>query len=170
MDTWDAIRSRKNIRTFRDEPIPANDLDRILEAGRRSPSSGNRQRWDFVVVTDSGDLERLAQVWQGASHIAGATTALALVAPATDDPDLWGSIQYDLGQVTMSMMIMAADLGVGTAHAKVDDHEMAGEILGLPDDRQAVWLIGMGLPQPPLTPIKRPDRKEFEAVVHRDNW
>ena len=39
MQTWDAITSRRNVRSFTDRPIPAADLDRILEAGRRAPSS-----------------------------------------------------------------------------------------------------------------------------------
>ncbi len=39
MQTWDAIMARRNVRSFTDRPIPAADLDRILEAGRRAPSS-----------------------------------------------------------------------------------------------------------------------------------
>ena len=52
METWDAIRSRRDVRAFAERPIGDDDLDRILEAGRRSPSSRNWQPWDFVVVTD----------------------------------------------------------------------------------------------------------------------
>jgi hypothetical protein len=33
METWDAIRARRNVRTYQDRPIAANDLDRIVEAG-----------------------------------------------------------------------------------------------------------------------------------------
>jgi len=71
METWDVIRSRRNVRTFTDRPVGAADLERILEAARRTPSSSNRQRWDFVVVTDRERLRRLAGVWRGAGHIAG---------------------------------------------------------------------------------------------------
>jgi hypothetical protein len=39
MQTWEAITSRCNVRSFAGRPIPATDLDQILEAGRRSPSS-----------------------------------------------------------------------------------------------------------------------------------
>ena len=56
METWDAIRSRRNVRIFADRPVGAADLERILEAARRTPSSSNRQRWDFVVVTDRETL------------------------------------------------------------------------------------------------------------------
>jgi len=43
MQTWDAITSRRNVRSFADRPIPAAELDQILEAGRRAPSSQNWQ-------------------------------------------------------------------------------------------------------------------------------
>src|SRR4029453_15728744 len=52
METWDALRARRNVRTYEDRAIPDDDLDRILEAGRRTPSSMNQQAWDFVVVSD----------------------------------------------------------------------------------------------------------------------
>lgn len=54
MQTWEAITSRRNVRSFTSQPIPAAQLDQILEAGRRSPSSQNWQPWDFILVTDRG--------------------------------------------------------------------------------------------------------------------
>jgi len=70
MQTWDAITSRRNVRSFADRPIAAADLDQILEAGRRAPSSQNWQLWDFIVVTDREQLRELAGVWRGAAHLA----------------------------------------------------------------------------------------------------
>ncbi|HEY3429005.1 MAG TPA: nitroreductase family protein, partial [Acidimicrobiia bacterium] len=72
METWDAIRARRNVREFSEQPINPDDLDRILEAGRLTPSSRNWQPWDFVVVTDPDRLGELAGVWRGAWHVAGA--------------------------------------------------------------------------------------------------
>ena len=171
METFDAITSRRNIREYEDRQIPPENLERILEAGRRTPSSSNQQRWDFVLVQDRERLARLSQVWRGAGHIAGAPAAIGLVAPITDD---WGtsrSIQYDLGQATMSLMLAAADLGIGTAHASVSDQDLAREILGLPGDRELAWLMGLGFPADrPLRPIKNPSRRPFEEVVHREQW
>ncbi len=63
-------RARHNVGEYEDRPISLEDLDWILEAGRRTPSSMNQQRWDFVVVTDREELQRPAQVWQGAGHVA----------------------------------------------------------------------------------------------------
>jgi len=75
METWDAIRSRRNVRSYQDRAIAPADLDRILEAGWRSPSASNRQKWDFVLVTDRAKLDELATVWQGAGHLRSAAAA-----------------------------------------------------------------------------------------------
>jgi nitroreductase len=63
MQTWDAIRARRNVRQYTGQPIAREDLERICEAGRRAPSAGNGQPWDFVVVTDRAQLIELAKVW-----------------------------------------------------------------------------------------------------------
>ena len=125
MQTWDAITSRRNVRSFADRPIAAADLDQILEAGRRAPSSQNWQPWDFIVVTERGQLRELARVWRGA----------------------------------------------GSCHAGVADLELARELLGFPEDRGWALLISLGYPADrPLTPVRRPDRRPFDEVVHRSRW
>src|SRR5580704_11890989 len=86
METWDAITSRRNVRSFTDRPIPAEDLDRILEAGRRSPSSQNWQPWSFILVTDREQLRKLATVWRGAGHVAGSAATIVVLGPSADNP------------------------------------------------------------------------------------
>lgn len=171
METWDAIRARRNVRDYQDRPIPQSDLDRILEAGRRSSSSRNLQRWDFVVVTGRKRLEHLARVWRGAGHVARSAATIGLAAPVETDPNIRASVAYDLGQTTICMALAATDLGVGSAHAAVRDQDLARDLLDLPDDRELVYLLALGYPADrPLPPIRDPDRRPFDDVVHRDRW
>jgi nitroreductase len=171
METWDAIRARRNVRSYTDRPIPPEDLDRILEAGRRSPSSMNEQRWDFVLVTDRERLKELAKVWRGGGHVATSAATIALLAPQADQRGARSSIQYDLGQVTMNMMLAAADLGIGSGHSAVADQDLARKVLGHPEDRECAYLIAFGYPADrPLAPIRNHDRRPFDEVVHRDHW
>jgi nitroreductase len=169
MQTWEAIASRRNVRTFDGRPIPAADLDQILEAGRRSPSSQNWQPWDFIVVTDRAQLRELAGVWRGAGHVAGSAATIVVIGPAADNE--FGRAQFDLGQATMSMLLAAADLGIGSCHAGVADLDLARELLGFPADRDWAFLISLGYPADrPLIPVRNPRRRPFGEVVHRDRW
>jgi nitroreductase len=171
METWDAIRARRNVREYEARPLERAQLERILEAGRRAPSSSNEQHWDFVVVTDRAQLQELSKVWRAAWHTANSAATIALVAPLSDRAYERDSIQYDLGQATMSMMLAAADLGIGSGHAAVTDQGLARSILHLPADRFCAWLVALGWPADgPLRPIRRPARRHFEEVVHWDQW
>jgi nitroreductase len=171
METWDAIRARRNVRSYTSQPVGQADLDRILEAGRRAPSARNSQPWDFVVVTGRAELTELAQVWQGARHVAQSAATIALVAPRLDDERRREGVRYDLGQATMCMMIAAADLGIGSGHASVGDQDLARRLLGFPEDRFLAYLIALGYPADrPLAPLARPDRRPFQDVVHHGHW
>jgi nitroreductase len=171
METWDAIRARRNVRVYTEQPIAAPDLDRILEAGRRSPSSQNSQPWDFVVVTGREHLQELSRVWSHAQHVAISAATVALVAPVRDEEWQRLSVQYDLGQATMSMMLAAADLGIGSGHSAVAAQDLARKLLGYPQDRFCAYLIAFGYPADrPLRPIRNPNRRPFDDVVHRGRW
>jgi nitroreductase len=171
METWDAIRARRNVRAYTDEPIEPAQLDRILEAARRTPSSRNWQPWDFVVVTEREHLRELATVWQGAGHVAGSAATIALIAPLSEDERERAIANYDLGQATMSIMIAAADLGIGSGHSAVGDQDLARRLLGLPADRYCAFLIALGHPADrPLAPLTKINRRPFEQVVHRERW
>ena len=171
METWDAIRARRNVRAYDDRPISAENLERILEAARRSPSSTNQQAWDFVVCTERETLQQLARTWRYARHVGGSAATVVLVAPITPDQDTRDWILYDMGQATMSMMLAAADLGIGSCHAALNDQALARRILDLPEDRFCVGLVAFGYPADrPLAPIERPKRRPLDDVVHGERW
>ena len=79
--------------------------------------------------------------------------------------------QYDLGQATMAMAIAATELGVGTGHSAIGDQDRARAILGVPDGHFVAYLLGLGYPADrPLRPIRKPNRRPFDEVVHRGRW
>lgn len=171
METWDAIRARRNVRSYTPEAVSEDHLHRIVEAAWRAPSAANRQHWDFVVVTDHDQLTELATVWQGAHHIATAAAAIALVVPEPADDRTRIIDQYDLGQATFAMMLAATDLGIGTGHSSVGDQAKARAILGVPDTHLVSFLLGVGYPADrPLKPIAKPNRRPFDEVVHHGRW
>ena len=183
--TWEAIRSRRNVRAYTDVPLSGDHLDEILEAGRRAPSSQNWQPWDFVVVTSRPVLVSLSRVQGrgGSEHVASAAAAVGVVAQALDGSasvtELRSTEQrgterrlyFDLGQAVMSMMLAAAGLKIGSCHAGVSDQDLARELLGLPGDRFCAYVISFGYPADrELTLIRHPARRPFDEVVHRGHW
>jgi nitroreductase len=167
LSAWDAIRSRRDVREFDERPIADGDLEQILEAGRRSPSSRNWQPWDFIVVTDRRQLTELARVWRAAGHVARSAATIAMIAPS----DRLERARFDLGQAAMSIMLAAAGLGIGSGHSSVSDQELARQVLGFPEDRTCAFLIPLGYPAGrPLAPVRVPDRRPFDEVVHRGRW
>jgi nitroreductase len=171
MDTWDAIRARRNVRAYSDRAIDDGDLERILEAGWLAPSAHNRQHRDFVVSVDRNQLEQLAQVWQWGRHVAGSAATVVVVIPSLTDASDRELDQFDAGQAVMAMLIEASDLGIGSGHASVADQARARAILGLPEDRECACMVAFGYPADrPLAPVKKPDRRPFNEVVHRAKW
>jgi len=120
-----------------------------------------------VVVTDRDQLEELAKVWRGAAHVAESAATVVLVVREED----LERARFDLGQATIAMMIAAADMGIGSGHSAVGDQDLARRLLGIPEDRQAAFMVDFGYPADrPLKPIAKPDRRPFEEVVHRGRW
>ena len=115
-------------------------------------------------------LEALSQVWRGGAHIAHAGAAVGIVIDDYEGHEREIAL-YDLGQASMQMMVTAADLGIGSGHSSVGDQDLAREILGLPEGKLLQYVIDFGYPADrPLKPIKKPNRRPFDEVVHRNTW
>jgi nitroreductase len=88
-----------------------------------------------------------------------------------DDGQQRERANFDVGQATLQMMVAAADLGIGSGHSAVGDQARARELLGFPQGRYATIMVDLGYPAGrPLAPIRRPDRRAFDEVVHRERW
>jgi nitroreductase len=172
METWQAINSLRVVRKFTDEPITDQQLQRILNAGRRTGSSKNDQHWAFIVVRDREHLGELAAIGHYAGHLAGATIAIAIVTPdATGHYN--NSVMWDAGRAAQNMVLAAWNLGIGSVPATVYDHALASRLLGLPEDRRCDFLLSFGHPADPsaLTAPNRPGgRLPLESLVHEERW
>jgi nitroreductase len=168
---WQAIRARRNVRPTPGRATDPDTPEHTPEAARRTPTSMNHQAWDFVVVTDRERLQDLSKVWRYAEHVATSAATVALVAPASADPDERETFQFDLGQASMSIMLTAADRGSGSCHAAVADRGLAQVVLGLPAYRVGLGLISRGhRGARRLTPMVRPSGGALDDVVHRERW
>ena len=169
METWQAINTVRVVRAFADRPLKAEQVERILNAGRRAGSSKNHQSWAFIVVRDRDHLAQLAAVGPYSGHLAGATIATALVTP---DPAS-ASVMWDLGRAAQNMVLAAWELGIGSVPATVYDHGLAHRLLGLPPDRRCDFLLSFGYPANPselTAPNRAGGRLPLADVVHQEQW
>ncbi|MFL5680931.1 MAG: nitroreductase family protein [Chloroflexota bacterium] len=170
---WAAVRAKRAVREFADRPLDDEHLERILDAGRRSGSSKNLQRWDFIVCVDRAHLRELAAVGPWAGHLAGAAAGIALVTPDPKAADSPLSVLFDLGQAAENMMLVAWELAIGSVPATVYEHDLARQLLGYPADRHCEYLLSFGYPADAgvfTAPRKAGARRRLDEVVHRERW
>ena len=173
MSVWTAIRTKRMVRRFRVAPLSPEQLERIVDAGRRAASSRNQQRWDFIAVEERERLRALSAVGPYAGHVAGAAAAIALLTPDPRAPGASLSLVWDLGLAAENMLLAAWELGIGSCPATVYDQAIAREVLGHPEDRWCGYVLSFGFPADPedLTrPPKAGGRRPLAEILHRERW
>ncbi len=173
MDVEQAIRTQRAVRAFRAEPLSDADLHAILDAGRRSGSAKNLQRWDFVVVRQRQRLIDLSQVGAWAGHLSGAALAVALITPDPRGAAAPHSIMWDLGRAAQNMILAAWARGLGSAPATVYEQDLCRASLGYPPDRHCEYILSFGYPADPSVLARRPrpgGRRSLDEVVHDEHW
>lgn len=148
------IRSRRVSRVFLDEPVSAEALLDILEAGRWATSGGNRRIHRFLVVREGDTLARIRAVSPG---ILGRPRAIIVIVTDLDratrelvqidhDRTTW----IDVGTAAMNMMLAAHAIGLGSCPVTSFSQEAVRVILGMPDHIVPELLLVLGHPGPPL--------------------
>lgn len=172
MDVWEAIRRKRAVRVFTDQPLPEDAVRRILDAGRRSQSSKNSQPWHFIAVQDRETLERLSECGEWMTHVAGAALCVAIVTPAPDGNERYPWHMFDAGQSASYMQLAALEIGVGSCLGTVYDVEKAQELLGFPPTSSVRIVISFGYPKEDgqRPGMGKKGRRSFEEVVHWDRW
>ena len=110
MDVFEAIANRRSIRAYKNEPVPAESLERILEAARVAPTAANRQEFKFVVVTDEGMRKALASACNNQTFVGDAGVVIA--ACAINPERRFHAV--DVAIAVDHMTLAAHALGLGT--------------------------------------------------------
>jgi nitroreductase len=169
VDTYLAIASKRDWRSFADRAIPEEVVRRILDAGRLAGSAGNRQPWRFVVVESGEARDRVADTVYAASNVRGAALVVALVGPAGK------MAAFDAGRATQNMFLAAWNEGVASVPNGMPDAERTGEALGLSVDERPRIVLAFGYPARATDPESgtvdewsaAANRKPLEDVVER---
>ena len=160
MDTLQTIRERRSVRRYRPEPIPAEDLAQIIEAGRLAPSAANRQPWRFVLVTEPEQKAALAQACRGQEWMAEAACVLVGVG-LPDVSAKWYPV--DVAIAMQNMVLAAWSLGYGTCWIGAFDADEVKQVCGIPEDAEIVACTPIGVPD--VSPEARPRKVVTEVFA-----
>ena len=162
-DTYDFIMRLRAIRDYRPDPLSNEDLGAILEAGRWTGSSKNRQSWSFVAVTDPDRIRGLAEHGDFTQPVRDSVATIVLV----QEPD--GNM-FDIGRAAQNMMLAARAIGVSSCPITLHRERDAAAYLGVPDGAVARYAISLGYPADDAKPRRFGGRKPAADVVKMDRY
>ncbi len=165
VDTFLAVTSKRDTRSYADRSIPNDVIERILDAGRVAGSARNRQPWRFLVVETPERRERLAEAVYAPDNVLGARLVVAIQS----------SSAMDVGRCMQNMMLAAWNDGVASCPNGISDAEQALAALGLGEDEPVATVLTFGYPARERDPESRPpeewsaraDRKPLDELVER---
>ncbi|WFS61846.1 nitroreductase [Pseudodesulfovibrio thermohalotolerans] len=143
----EAIRERRSIRRFTNEPVTREELAAILEAGRWAPSGLNNQPWRFLVIArDDPRREKLAGCTKYARIV---RASAACVCVFLEKASMYSEMKdhQGAGACIQNMLLAAHALGLGAVWLGqiVNDQPAALSALGLSESEfelQAVIALG----------------------------
>jgi nitroreductase len=157
------VRTLLAVRDYQDKPVPPELVRRIVEAGRLTGSSMNRQPWHFVIVENHDTLRQLGALAKTGRFIAQAPLAIVVAIERTTF-----SVS-DASRAIQSMMLTAWSEGVGSNWAGFRGFDDVKSLLDIPDDLEVLAIISFGYPAHRVGKGKK-KRKSISKVAHLERF
>jgi nitroreductase len=169
VDAYLAVVAKREVRTYADRPIPEEVVERLLEAGRVTGSSMNRQPWRFLALESREIRDAVADTVYAPSNLLGAALAVAILVTGGATGD------FDAGRAAQNMMLAALNDGVGSCPNGVADRDRFGELIALEEGERPATVLSFGFPAGAYRPedrsprewIRRARRKPAREVISR---
>jgi len=159
MDVFEAIRSRRSIRKFKDKQVPWDNIVTIMQAGKYAPSAGNLQNWKFIVVKSDAKRIAIAKACMQQEWMEIAPIFIVVVAEPEKAERYYGARGARLYTIQgcaaamENMLLTAHSLGLGACWVGAFDEYELFRILNLPEEKSVQGIIVIGYadetPQPP---------------------
>jgi len=198
MELREILARRRMHRAFLPDPIPEEQIERIVSVIRRAPSGGFSQGGSIVVVTDAAKRAEIAAAFgdehystRGRNFVADAPVHLVLSAneslyharynepdklAATGGVEVSWPVPYwfvDAGALMMLVLLAAIDEGLASAFiGHPDQKRIFDELLGLPEEVVPIGLALVGRPGDAPSPGSRfaERRRAAGDLVHWQRW
>lgn len=181
-ETIRTIMSRKSVRSFTDQPIPAEYMETMLKAAMAAPTGSNIQPWHFVVLTDKSQYEKVFEnnfnmrIFNSAAAVVVFCADTTVTRPPLNNPDgepvtrPSGTWRDDLGACTENFLLAAESLGLGAVwtagYPYSDRYASMKRELGIPDPILPYCAVAVGYP----AGDEQPKDKWKPERIHYEKW
>ncbi len=170
---WEVVKNRRSVRAFKPDPIPDEDIRKIIDAARLAPTSGNQQPWKFLVISDRNKIDKLKteklkeaetyykdsqmlsgedlrkQLQQSEQQLTtGYLSAPTYIVVLTDNKSQYPTYNHWDGPLAAGYLMLAARaLGYGTVHITDSfSEELTKRVFNIPDQYSRVCFTPLGIP------------------------
>lgn len=164
------IFERRSIRSYTDEPVSAEHLDKLLRAAMQAPSASNTQPWHFITITNRETMLKIVEAKEYANMLKDAPLAIVVCGDRHAHKLRYEFWVQDCSAATQNILLEAQYLGLGAVwlgvHPVTDWVENISAILGLPENIVPLGIVSVGHPKLKIGPVDRfnPDK------IHNENW
>jgi nitroreductase len=159
VDTYLAVASKRDWRSYANRPVPEDVQRRILDGGRLAGSAVNKQPWLFVVVESDEAKERVGETVYVRDNIVTSAFAVAI---ATDG----GKYPFDVARSMQNMFLVAWSEGVASCPNGTSDAAAAAAALGLDEGWLPMNIPSFGYPKRPID-VEAKTAEEWSAEANR---
>ena len=146
-EVLEAIQNRRTIRRFKQEVVPREKIEAVLNAGRWAQSFNNAQPWKFIVIQDNEAKRRLGEEAGKSVYYKGVAEAPLVIAICAD-PEKESHHWMESGCIAHQNMALAAhSLGLGSSWIAIlntKSEEPIKQILGIPKNLRVISLMPLG--------------------------
>lgn len=169
MNTLEAIRSRRSIRAFTNDPLSDEHLTALIQAAAAAPTAGNVQAWLFIAVRHPKRLMAIQSLSPGIISKPAAVIVLCADYRQSSSPRevLDATMDYDLGAALQNILLAATDLGLGACPIGSFNATGLARMLNLPPQVEPKLLVTIGKPKfiPP-----KPEKKPFGSIFFEETY
>jgi nitroreductase len=159
----ECVRARVEVREFTPDPVPEAVIQKILEAGRWSPSQRNRQPWHFIVIQQRDTLKQLGAMAPSGPYLADAPLAIVIVTDGARAPLIDGT------RAISSMQLVAWEEGLGSCWIGGVDREGVKRLLNIPERCELITVLPFGYPTDAAKALRK-RRKPLQQIAHCERF
>jgi nitroreductase len=158
MNVYEATVKRRSIRRFKNKAVPAEALEKCVDAARLAPSGRNQQVCEYIIINDARVLPGVFENIGGSvklppekggprpENAPKAYTIILINKALEGDSSRRRITLYDVGMAAENIMLTALEQGIGTCPVLMFNEGNLKQVLNIPDEYDIALVIVMGYP------------------------